>query len=367
MKFKIYKTDGYARHGALIWNNQIIETPLFMSVGTYGSIKSLNVEEIKNTGTKMILANALHLFLRPGIHTIQLHNNLHNFMNWNGPILTDSGGFQIFSLKKLCSVTEQGVYFKNPMNGNNFFFSPEISMDIQYYLNSDIVMVFDECINSYSIFENVKKSMEMSLRWAERSKKYFQYQKNKNLLFGIIQGGFYEKLRKISINELIDIGFDGYAIGGLSVGESKDIMYKILKYTCLNIPYSKPRYLMGVGKPQDLVEAVRYGVDMFDCVIPTRNARNGSLFTTYGMINIRNSKYKNDISVLDPHCFCYSCTYYTRAYLHHLYRCNEILGVRLNTIHNLYYYQNLMLKIRNAIKARKFHQFYNNFYSKILK
>ncbi|CAL4319107.1 tRNA guanosine(34) transglycosylase Tgt [Buchnera aphidicola] len=365
MKFQVYKNDGYARYGILSFYNQNIETPLFMSVGTYGAIRSLSIDDLLLTKTQMILSNALHLFLRPGIDIIKLHGDLHNFMNWHGPILTDSGGFQIFSLSKFCSIIEKGVYFKNPINGKVLFFTPELSIDTQCYLNSDIVMVFDECINSFSSFREVKKSTEMSLRWALRSKYRFEFKKNKNALFGIIQGGIYKSLRTFSINELLQLNFDGYAIGGLSVGEPKEIMYNLLKYICCNLPLDKPRYLMGVGKPEDIIEAVRCGVDMFDCVIPTRHARNGSLFTTFGVINIRNKKYKTDISVLDKTCKCYTCMNYTRSYLHHLFRCRETLSYKLNSIHNLYYYQSLMCDIRNSIQNNTFDDFCYDFYKNI--
>lgn len=362
MDFKIFHQDGNARYGAFSFNKDIIETPIFMPVGTYGSVKSLSTEEIKNTGSKIILSNAFHLNLRPGQEIIKLHGTLHDFMNWSGPILTDSGGFQVFSLSKFCKVDKEGVIFKNHINGKNFFLTPEISMKIQFNLGSNIVMIFDQCIAYTRNWEQTKNAMERSLSWAEKSRLYFDIHKNKNLLFGIIHGGIYRSLRDISLKELIKIDFDGYALGGLAVGESKKELYELLDYICPQIPKHKPRYLMGVGKPEDLVEGVSRGIDMFDCVIPTRNARNGYLFVTNGIIKIRNKKYKEDLSVLDDTCTCYTCKNYTRSYLHHLDSCNEMLGARLNTIHNLHYYQTLMFNIRTSIKLNKFNEFLFNFY-----
>ncbi|MDE5285358.1 MAG: tRNA guanosine(34) transglycosylase Tgt, partial [Buchnera aphidicola] len=297
-----------------------------------------------------------------GQKTILLHGGLHNFMNWFGPILTDSGGFQVFSLSKFCTVKKEGVFFKNYINGDNFFLTPEISMKIQLDLGSNIVMIFDQCIAYTNHFDKTKDAMERSLYWAKKSRMFFDLQKNKNLLFGIIHGGMYKSLRDISVKELVKIDFDGYALGGLAVGESKKEMYSILKHTADQIPRNKPRYLMGVGKPEDILEAVACGIDMFDCVIPTRNARNGHLFVYNGIIKIRNAKYKYDTSALDKNCLCYTCKHYSRAYLHHLDSCNEMLGSRLNTIHNIYYYQNFMHDIRQSIKNNNFNKFMKDFY-----
>lgn len=362
MNFKLLHQDGNARYGMFTFKTKKIETPIFMPVGTYGTVKSISTDEIQSTGSKIILANAFHLFLRPGQEIIKLHGTLHNFMNWSGPILTDSGGFQVFSLSRFCKVDQEGVLFQNHINGKKFFLNPKISMNIQSNLGSNIVMVFDECIRYTDDWERTKHSMERSLEWAKKSRFYFDLYKNTNLLFGIVHGGIYPDLRDISLKELIKIDFDGYALGGLAVGEPKNEMYKLLKHICPQIPKNKPRYLMGVGKPEDLVEGVYHGIDMFDCVIPTRNARNGYLFVTNGIIKIRNKKYKQDLSSIDDTCSCYTCKNYTRAYLHHLDACNEMLGARLNTIHNLHYYQTLMSNIRNAIKNNTFHQFKINFY-----
>lgn len=362
MNFQVSHQDGNARYGIFNFNQDIIETPIFMPVGTYGAVRSISIEEIEKTGSKIILSNAFHLYFRPGQDVIKLHGTLHNFMNWSGPILTDSGGFQVFSLSKFCQVNNEGVLFKNHINGKNFFLTPEISMKVQFDLGSNIVMVFDECISYTHDWEKTKNSMERSLNWAKKSRFYFDFYKNKNLIFGIVHGGIYPSLRDTSLKELIKIDFDGYALGGLAVGESKQEMYKLLDHICPQIPKTKPRYLMGVGKPEDLIEGVSRGIDMFDCVIPTRNARNGYLFVTNGIIKIRNKKYKKDLSVLDKTCDCYTCQNYTRSYLHHLDSCNEILGSRLNTIHNLHYYQTLMSNMRAAIKEKRFNQFVLNFY-----
>lgn len=365
MNFQITNEDNCARCGIFKFDKNIIETPLFMPVGTYASVKSLNSEEIKDTGSKIILANALHLFLRPGEDIIKMHGGLHKFMNWKNPILTDSGGFQIFSLSKFCKSNKDGVIFQNHINGKKFFLTPEISIKMQLSLNSDIIMVFDECIAYNQNIEKTRLSMEKSLYWAQKSRSYFDLNiKNKNLLFGIIHGGIYKSLRDISCRELKKIDFDGYAIGGLAVGESKLEMYNLLDHIVPQMPKNKPRYLMGVGKPEDLIESVYRGIDMFDCVIPTRNARNGHLFVTNGIIKIRNKKYKTDLSVLDDQCSCYTCCHYNRSYLHHLDACNEMLGSRLNTIHNLHYYHTLMKNIRESIKKKKFNEFISNFYNK---
>lgn len=365
MKYKLQKTDGHARRGLLMFERGVVETPAFMPVGTYGTVKGMTPEEVKDTGAQILLGNTFHLWLRPGAEIIKLHGDLHDFMRWNGPILTDSGGFQVFSLGAMCKIKEEGVNFRSPINGDSIFLSPEISMEIQYNLGSDIVMIFDECTPYHASWDYTKHSMEMSLRWAIRSRKCFDELDNKNALFGIVQGSIYENLRDISVKELVDIGFDGYAVGGLAVGEPKEDMHRILEHVCRQLPQDKPRYLMGVGKPEDIVEGVRRGVDMFDCVMPTRNARNGHLFVTNGVVKIRNAKYKDDTAPLDASCDCYTCRNYSRAYLHHLDRCNEILGARLNTMHNLRYYQRLMIGLRRAIEEGKLEHFVADFYSAI--
>ncbi|CAL4319536.1 Queuine tRNA-ribosyltransferase [Buchnera aphidicola (Eriosoma grossulariae)] len=369
MSFKVQNYDGRARYGIFTFHNRniIVETPVFMPVGTYGVVRSITPEELNTIGFKIILGNTVHLFFRPGEKIIKKHNGLHNFMNWKNIILTDSGGFQIFSLNKICKVNREGALFKNPFDGNKLFLTPEKSMEIQYNLSSDIVMSFDECITFDSSWDTVKNSVERSLNWAKRSKEHFILLENKNILFGIIQGGLYHDLRNISIKNLIDMNFDGYAIGGLAVGESKYNLYSTLEYISLKLPQNKPRYLMGVGTPLDIIQAVLCGIDMFDCVIPTRHARNGHLFVSSGVIKIRNAKYQEDLSVLDQECDCYTCLNYTRAYLHHLYRCKEILGIRLNTIHNLFFYQNLISNLRQSIQQKKLRQFITNFNNKIIK
>ena len=369
MKYELDKTNGHARRGRLIFQRPQgefkVETPAFMPVGTYGTVKGMTPEEVRATGAEILLGNTFHLWLRPGQEVMRKHGNLHDFMQWHRPILTDSGGFQVFSLGKLCKITEEGVQFQNPINGERIFLSPEKSMEIQYDLGSDIVMIFDECTPYPATFDYAKKSMEMSLRWAQRSRAHFDELGNKNALFGIVQGGTFEELRKISAEGLVNIGFDGYAIGGLAVGEPKEEMHRILEFTTPLLPADKPRYLMGVGKPEDLVEGVRRGIDMFDCVMPTRNARNGHLFVTDGIVKIRNAKYRDDTSPLDPHCDCYTCKHYTKSYLYHLDKCGEILGARLNTIHNLRYYQRLMAEIRTAIEQGRFDDFVTEFYARI--
>lgn len=363
MKFELIKKQGRARRGRLEFERGTVETPAFMPVGTYGTVKGMTPEEVAESGAQILLGNTFHLWLRPGQEVIRAHGDLHDFMNWSGPILTDSGGFQVFSLGKTRKITEEGVHFRNPVNGDKIFMDAEKSMDIQYDLGSDIVMIFDECTPYPATHEEAKKSMEMSLRWAQRSRNQFDAMENKNALFGIIQGSVYEDLRDSSLEALTQIGFDGYAIGGLAVGEPKEDMHRILEHTCPKLPEDKPRYLMGVGKPEDLVEGVRRGIDMFDCVMPTRNARNGHLFVTGGVIKIRNAKYKTDTSALDSACDCYTCQNYSKAYLHHLDRCNEILGARLNTIHNLRYYQRLMESLRNAIDEGRLDTFVAEFYA----
>ncbi len=351
MPFEILKTDGHARRGVLTTIHGRVNTPTFMPVGTYGTVKAMKPMELEQMGAQVVLGNTFHLWLRPGLEVIGAHGGLHGFMDWKGPILTDSGGFQVFSLGALRKITEQGVKFQSPVNGDQCFLSPEESMRIQKVLNSDIVMVFDECTPHPATFEQAQVSMELSLRWAERSKK--AHETNLNALFGIVQGGMYESLREKSAESLQALGFDGYAIGGLSVGEPKEDMMRILNHITPQLPSDRPRYLMGVGTPQDIVNGVLAGVDMFDCVMPTRNARNGWLFTSQGVVRLRNAQYKLDISPLDPHCDCYTCTHFTRAYLHHLQKTNEMLGAQLNTLHNLHYYQSLMKCVREAIENRR--------------
>ncbi len=364
LKFELKKTNGNARRGQLTFERGTVQTPVFMPVGTYGTVKGMTPEEIEETGAEIILGNTFHLWLRPGQEIMKMHGDLHDFMNWKGPILTDSGGFQVFSLGDIRKITEEGVHFRNPVSGEKIFMDAEKSMEIQKDLGSDIVMIFDECTPYPATHEEAKQSMEMSLRWAQRSKDHFEKLENQNSLFGIVQGGVYEDLRDVSVKGLTNIDFDGYAVGGLAVGEPKDDMHRILEHTCPQLPEDKPRYLMGVGKPEDLVEGVRRGIDMFDCVMPTRNARNGHLFVTGGVVKIRNAKHKTDTTALDPECDCYTCKNYSKSYLHHLDRCNEILGARLNTIHNLRYYQRLMASIRRAIEEDRFGQFVEEFYAR---
>jgi len=362
MKFSVFNQENKARRGELEFSRGTIQTPAFMPVGTAATVKSMTPEELKDLGAEIILGNTFHLYLRPGMEVIEEFGGLHDFMNWDRPILTDSGGFQVFSLGDLRKITEQGVTFKSPIDGRKIFMGPEESMQIQRSLNSDIVMIFDECTPYPATFEEAKISMELSLRWAKRSK--IAHADNPSALFGIIQGGMYHDLRKISLDGLQEIGFDGYAIGGLSVGEPKDEMLSVLDDIAHQMPAEKPRYLMGVGRPEDLVEAVCRGVDMFDCVMPTRNARNGHLFTHFGVVKIRNKQYEKDTRPLDENCNCYTCRHYSRAYLRHLDKSHEILGSHLNTIHNLYYYQELMSNIRAAIESNDFESFRREFYAK---
>ncbi|MGB0129249.1 MAG: tRNA guanosine(34) transglycosylase Tgt [Rhodocyclaceae bacterium] len=347
--FEILGTDGAARRGRLTLAHGTVETPTFMPVGTYGSVKAMSPEELQSLGAQIVLGNTFHLWLRPGLEVIAAHGGLHRFMGWNGPILTDSGGFQVFSLGALRKITEEGVKFASPVNGDRLFLTPEGSMEIQRTLNSDIVMIFDECTPYPADHQQAADSMRLSLRWAERSRK--AHEGNPNALFGIVQGGMFEDLRDESLRELERIGFDGYAVGGLSVGEPKEDMARILAHTAPRLPAAKPRYLMGVGTPEDIVLAVTRGIDMFDCVLPTRNGRNGWLFTRRGTVKIRNAVHAKDDGPLDPDCGCYTCSNFTRGYLHHLQRINEILGARLNTLHNLFYYQQLMGELREAIAA----------------
>lgn len=359
MKFQLHCTDGAARRGTLTLNHGQVQTPAFMPVGTYGAVKTMSPADLETIDAHIVLGNTFHLWLRPGLEVIEAHGGLHDFMGWHKPILTDSGGFQVFSLGKLRKITEEGVKFRSPVNGDSCFLTPEESMRIQRTLNSDIVMIFDECTPYPADETTARESMELSLRWAERSKK--SHEGNHNALFGIVQGGMHESLRDISFAGLESIGFDGYAIGGLSVGEPKEDMQRILKHTAPLLPTDKPRYLMGVGTPSDIVNAVAQGIDMFDCVLPSRNARNGWLYTSKGVIKLRNSQYRLDTTPPDDQCGCYTCQHFTRAYLHHLQRINEILGSHLNTIHNLYYYQQLMKEIRAAIEAGKFEEYAREF------
>ena len=361
MKFNLFNTNEQARRGEISFTRGTIQTPAFMPVGTYGTVKGMTPEELTDLGAEIILGNTFHLMLRPGTKIIQEHGTLHDFMHWNKPILTDSGGFQVFSLAKLRKITEEGVTFRSPVNGEKINLTPEISMQIQRELGSDIVMIFDECTPYPATHAQARESMELSLRWAKRSKD--AHQDNPSALFGIVQGGMHEDLRKISADGLMEIGFDGYAVGGLSVGEPKDERDKVLETTVPLLADDKPRYLMGVGKPEDIVESVKRGIDMVDCVIPTRNARNSHIFTRYGTLRLRNAKYQHDTQPIDEHCGCYTCQNYSRSYLRHLDKCGEILGARLNTIHNLYYYQELMKDIRNAIETNSFNSFIKDFYS----
>lgn len=348
MQFFITHTDGAARRARLSLAHGTVETPAFMPVATYGAVKTVSPMEIRDSGTHIVLGNAFHLWLRPGLEVIAAHGGLHRFMGWDGPILTDSGGFQVWSLGELRRVHEEGVRFRSPINGDPCLLTPEQSMRIQRVLNSDIAMIFDECTPYPATWEQAQTSMELSLRWAQRSK--LAHAGNPNALFGIIQGGMYEDLRDRSLAGLIRIGFDGYAVGGLSVGEPKQEMLHILDHIAPQMPARQPRYLMGVGTPEDLLDAVLRGMDMFDCVMPTRNARNGWLFTRFGDVKIKHARYKNATGPLDPECSCYTCRNYSLAYLHHLYKAGEILGSRLNTIHNLHFYQELMAGIRSAIE-----------------
>lgn len=401
MQFSLIKQDGAARRGTISLAHGEVQTPAFMPVGTYGSVKTLSPAEIRETSAQIVLGNTFHLWLRPGLDVIAAHGGLHKFMGWDGPILTDSGGFQVWSLGDLRKITEEGVKFRSPINGDSCFLTPEESMRIQKVLNADIVMVFDECTPYPAAHDEARDSMQLSLRWARRSKEEFERLNNlsapqakpmpggkdeatqiaqggqpgaedeanntavkqvgRNALFGIIQGGMYEDLRDESLRGLVDIGFDGYAIGGLSVGEPKDDMLRILTHTAPQLPQDKPRYLMGVGTPEDLVAAVSRGMDMFDCVMPTRNARNGWLFTRFGDIKLKNACHKTDTGPLDADCTCYTCRNFSRAYLHHLHRVGEILGARLNTIHNLHYYQELMTGMRAAIEQGNFASFVEEF------
>jgi queuine tRNA-ribosyltransferase len=358
MRFEVLATAGAARRGRLVLAHGVVDTPVFMPVGTYGTVKAMSPAELEDIGARIILGNTFHLWLRPGLDVIAAHGGLHRFMGWPRPMLTDSGGFQVFSLGKLRKVGEEGVTFASPVNGDRLFLTPEKSMEIQQVLGSDVVMVFDECTGYPAGHDEAARSMELSLRWARRSRLHFDALHGEDAppapaqcLFGIVQGGMHDALRDASLAGLVDIGFDGYAIGGLSVGEPKEEMLRVLARTAPMLPAGSPRYLMGVGTPEDLVAGVAAGVDMFDCVLPTRNARNGWLFTRFGDIRLRNARYRADTAPLDATCMCYTCTNFSRAYLHHLQRVNEILGARLATVHNLHYYQDLMAGLRAAIDA----------------
>ena len=367
MAFELLGTDGAARRGRITFPRGTIETPAFMPVGTYGSVKGVLPQQVRELGAEIILGNTFHLFLRPGLEVIEAHGGLHGFAQWNGPILTDSGGFQVFSLAHRRKITEQGVTFASPVDGAKVFLGPEESMRIQQVLGSDIVMIFDECppvnIDGKPVDKRViERSMELSLRWAERSK--YAHEGNDAALFGIVQGGVHHDLRTRSADGLKGIGFDGYAIGGLAVGETEAERNAMLEHTCPQLPADQPRYLMGVGRPEDLVEAVARGVDMFDCVMPTRNARNGHYFTSFGTVRIRNAKYEHDLQPIEPGCGCYACRNgFTRSYLRHLDRCNEMLAPMLGTLHNLWYYQQLMAQMRAAIAEGRFSAFRAAFYA----
>lgn len=359
MHYENLATDGRARRGRLTFPRGTVETPAFMPVGTYGTVKAMTPEELSALGAQIILGNTFHLYLRPGLEVIRAHGDLHRFMNWQGPILTDSGGFQVFSLGELRKITEQGVHFRSPVNGDRIFMGPEESMAIQRALGADIVMIFDECTPYPATEAEARASMELSLRWAERSR--VAHGDSPAALFGIVQGGVYDRLRTESLAGLVGIGFDGYAVGGLSVGEPKADRWRVLDNLVPQMPADQPRYLMGVGTPEDLVDSVGRGIDMFDCVLPTRNARNGHLFTRYGDLKIRHARFERDDRPLDESCGCYTCQHYSRAYLRHLDKCNEILGARLNTLHNLYYYQELMSGLRAAIAGGQLAAFARQF------
>jgi queuine tRNA-ribosyltransferase len=354
MKFEIDSSSGAARTGVLRFRRGDVKTPAFMPVGTYGTVKSVTPEEVKSGGADMILGNTFHLMLRPGSAIIRRHGGLHEFMNWHGPILTDSGGFQVFSLAAMRKLSEEGVAFRSPVNGDEVFLSPERSMQVQHDLNADVTMIFDECTPYPATEDQARESMQLSLRWADRSRRHFDDLKGREpdrgeALFGIVQGGVYDDLRDESLAGLVDMGFDGYAVGGLAVGETEEERIAVLDHLVPAMPVDKPRYLMGVGTPLDIVDAVMRGIDMFDCVIPTRHARNAHLFTSGGVLKIRNARYADDTDPIDSNCSCYTCRHYSRAYLRHLEKCGEILGPRLATVHNLHYYQQLMIGIRSAI------------------
>ncbi len=360
-EFEIIAQQGNARRSRLTTQHGTIETPVFMPVGTIGAVKTVDPNDLRNLSTQVILGNTLHLMLRPGLEIISLHGGLHKFNGWGGPILTDSGGFQVWSLAKMRNITEQGVTFRSPIDGSSIYVGPEESIQAQRVLGSDIAMVFDDCTAYPSSMDQVRESMLRSCNWAKRSK--IAFEGAENALFGIIQGGIYESFRDESLERLIDIGFDGYAVGGLSVGEPTEEMYRVLAHIAPRMPSPRPRYLMGVGTPADIVYGVAQGIDMFDCVLPTRNARNGWLYTSKGIVKIRNAKYRHDLQPLDENCDCFCCSNFSRSYLRHLNQIKEPLGARLGTIHNLKYYSNLMLQIRESIEAGLFDQFYSDFFA----
>ena len=370
LNFEVLKTDpgdgaylgSFARRGTLTLNHGVVQTPIFMPVGTYGTVKGVMPQSLHEMGAQIILGNTFHLWMRPGLDVMQQFGGLHRFESWNKPILTDSGGFQVWSLGEMRKISEEGVKFASPVNGDKLFLTPEISMQIQTILNSDIVMQFDECTpydtkGHITTESEARQSMELSLRWASRCVAEFGRLENPNALFGIVQGGMFENLRQESLDALVELDLPGYAIGGVSVGEPKEEMQRIMAHTPHRLPAGKPRYLMGVGTPEDLVEGVGAGVDMFDCVMPTRNARNGHMFTRFGDLKIRNARYKADEQPVDATCSCYTCRHFSRAYLHHLDRCGEMLGPMLNSIHNLHYYLNLMDEVRSALDAGNFGDF----------
>ena len=362
LKFELLKTDGYARRGTLTLNHGVVQTPIFMPVGTYGTVKGVMPQSLHEMGAQIILGNTFHLWMRPGLDVMRQFGGLHKFESWHKPILTDSGGFQVWSLGEMRKISEEGVKFASPVNGDKLFLTPEISMQIQTILNGDIVMQFDECTpydtqGHITTEAEARSSMELSLRWAARCVAEFGTLRNPNALFGIVQGGMFENLRQESLDALVELDLPGYAIGGVSVGESKEEMQRIMAHTPHRLPANKPRYLMGVGTPEDLVEGVAAGVDMFDCVMPTRNARNGHMFTRFGDLKIRNARYKTEEQPVDTTCSCYTCKNFSRAYLHHLDRCGEMLGPMLASIHNLHYYLNLMQEVRDALDAGTFSHF----------
>ncbi|WP_293999605.1 tRNA guanosine(34) transglycosylase Tgt [Sphaerotilus sp.] len=370
LQFQLLGTEGHARRGRLTLNHGVVETPIFMPVGTYGTVKGVMPRSLEEMGAQIILGNTFHLWMRPGLDVMAQFGGLHKFENWHKPILTDSGGFQVWSLGEMRKISEEGVKFASPVNGDKLFLTPEISVQIQTVLNSDIVMQFDECTPYWqgvkgsghiTSEKEARVSMELSMRWAKRSKAEFERLQNPNALFGIVQGGMFESLREESLNGLVELDLPGYAVGGVSVGEPKDEMVRIMRHTPHLLPSQKPRYLMGVGTPEDLVEGVACGVDMFDCVMPTRNARNGHLFTRFGDLKIRNARHKSDEGPLDMSCACHTCQNFSRAYLHHLDRCGEMLGPMLTSIHNLHYYLNLMQEVRDALDAGTFAAFQAQF------
>ena len=359
MSFDISATDGRARTGKMCFPRGEVASPAFMPVGTYGTVKGLTPEQVRETGADILLGNTFHLMLRPGTETINVHGDLHDFIGWDRPILTDSGGFQVFSLGEMRKINEEGVTFSSPVDGAKIFLGPESAIEVQHAFGSDIIMVFDECTPYPATREQARESMELSMRWAGRCKE--AHGEHESALFGIVQGGMYGDLREESLAGLVELGFDGYALGGLSVGEPKKEMREVIKHCGALLPAEKPRYLMGVGTPQDIVYAVTQGIDMFDCVMPTRNARNAHIFTSKGLLRLRNKRYRQDTKPLDENCGCYTCQNFSRAYLHHLDKCREMLGAQLNTIHNLHYYQHLMAELRDAIAKGELSEFVATF------